>query len=803
MRFKYCRAAAVAMLVAIAAPLAAQDAGPKIDKALTQSLNAGCGTEQVIIRTKPGFRAGLSLSLKAHGDRVTAEHSGIEAVTAEMHCDDMATLAAFPEVLSISQDAIVNAHGISAPDNARTSRSRARGRQRSSIERPTRNQHSTSRDDDDDDEDRGRVNDRTSAGRPSKSEKAEHDKANSSQQALFDTLGVNGRQRPSRTPGGVMLGDVVVDNSSAGDRDDYDHHGNGFQATGVAIIDSGIQPSWDFGNRITHFYDFTSGRAVRAKPSDPYGHGTHVAGLIGGAFVGVAPEVRLVGLRVLNAYGQGRTSHVIKAIEYATANRARLGIRAINLSLGHPIYESAATDPLVQAVEHAVRAGLVVITTSGNVGINPATGEPGYTGILSPGNAPSALTVGAVNTAATRTRTDDRVTPYSSRGPSWYDAFPKPDVVAPGHNMLSVAAATSKLRKDHEKRGGWGNYMRLSGTSMAAGVTSGVVALMLQVNPHLTPNAVKMILEFTAIPVNDANGEPFDALTQGAGSVNASGAIRLALAIDATQPIGSKWLTVGMPFESTIGYQTYAWSQKMIWGAHRVIGNGVVDENRLAWANHIVWGEGTEDDNIVWGTGEDDNIVWGTAFDEGDNIVWGTNFIWSDAFDSEITWGAFYEDDNIVWGTSLVWGNRMVGIFEGDNIVWGTRDESDNIVWGTLTFRNIVWGTFYQDADNIVWGTFRFGEDDNIVWGTLRFGEEDNIVWGTLRFGEGDNIVWGTMKFGEADNIVWGTLRFSEADNIVWGTARAFDESDNIVWGTGVIVGDLVGGLTSTISGRR
>ena len=113
-------------------------------------------------------------------------------------------------------------------------------------------------------------------------------------------------------------------------------------------------------------------------PSDEYGHGTHVAGLIGssgassnGKFAGVAPGVKLLALRVLDRKGAGRTSDVIAALEFAVANKERFGIRIVNLSLGHPIYESAASDPLVQAVEAAVRAGLVVVTAAGNYGTNP------------------------------------------------------------------------------------------------------------------------------------------------------------------------------------------------------------------------------------------------------------------------------------------------------------------------------------------------------------------------------------------------------------------------------------------------
>ena len=93
----------------------------------------------------------------------------------------------------------------------------------------------------------------------------------------------------------------------------------------------------------------------------------------------------------------------------------------INLSLGHPVFESAATDPLAQAVEAAVRAGIVVVTSAGNYGLNPTTGEVGYAGVTSPGIAPSAITVGAADTAGTIRHGDDTIAPYSSRGPTWYD----------------------------------------------------------------------------------------------------------------------------------------------------------------------------------------------------------------------------------------------------------------------------------------------------------------------------------------------------------------------------------------------
>src|SRR5207249_4555484 len=128
-----------------------------------------------------------------------------------------------------------------------------------------------------------------------------------------------------------------------------------------------------------------------------FGHGTHIAGLIGSSGVlsnyelqGIAPDVHLVGLKVLDKNGEGRTSDVIAAVEFAIANKKKWHLHVINLSLGHPIFAPAKDDPLVRAVEKAVAAGLVVVTSAGNNGQNSVSGEEGYTGITSPGNAPSA-----------------------------------------------------------------------------------------------------------------------------------------------------------------------------------------------------------------------------------------------------------------------------------------------------------------------------------------------------------------------------------------------------------------------------
>lgn len=486
----------------------------------------------------------------------------------------------------------------------------------------------------------------------------------------------------------------------------------------VAVIDSGLAPLTDFQGRIVGFHDFSSGKnGVAVAPYDDYGHGTHVAGLIGSSgasssnrYAGVAPGVKFLALKVLDHRGAGHTSGVIRALEFAVANKDRYGIRIINLSLGHPIYESAATDPLVQAVEGAVRAGIIVVAAAGNCGTNATTGLVGYGGIASPGNAPSAITVGAANTNGTLTRADDRVAGYSSRGPSWYDGIAKPDILAPGQAMISSEVEGSTLALEYPSliiQSGASKYLSLNGSSMATGVVSGLVALMLEANqwgaymrwnalqetlrrnqrfdfvapPPLTPNAIKAMLQYSATPLADDAGVRYDALTQGTGLVNGLGAISLAFYADTQLGAGSFWLTTNVPPVTRFGDTDASWSESMIWGTRLVTGSSIVELNQSAWAHNIGWGTG-EMDNIVWGTvNDEDNIVWGTAFGMLE-VLWAGNAAWGD----NIVWGTADWADNIVWGTNLL------GFFDGDNIVWGTFSE-DNIVWGTLNDDNIVWGT--------------------------------------------------------------------------------------------------------------
>jgi serine protease AprX len=457
---------------------------------------------------------------------------------------------------------------------------------------------------------------------------------------------------------------------------------------GVAVIDSGIAYHDDLADaagpqRVDAFVDFVAGAAV---PYDTYGHGTHVAGIIAGnghdsdgRRTGIAPAARLIVLKALDSAGNGRVSDVVAAIEYAVAHKDELNIRVINLSIATPVYESYETDPLTIAARRAVDAGIVVVCAAGNNGVSPE-GFTRYGGITAPCNAPWVLTVGGSSHMGTTTRGDDTVAKSSSRGPTAINASAKPDVLAPSVGIESLSVPGSALYQSGTPYLLPGTvaspelpYQSMSGTSMAAPVVAGTVALMLQVNPQLTPNEVKAVVQYTA-EVNAYS----DPLTQGAGFLNATGAVQLA-----------KYLAA----PATTSYpNTTGWSKRLIWGNYLVKG-GRLTPDASAWATDVVWGA--------------------TALPSGAPVEWGVVCgNWS-CSNIEGPWRWTGSARNVVWGNvcggsdcSQPWSLTAVSAAsDGETVVWGTTDDGETVVWGTV-----------DNGETVVWGTSDTGE--TVVWGT-------------------------------------------------------------------------------------
>jgi serine protease AprX len=284
---------------------------------------------------------------------------------------------------------------------------------------------------------------------------------------------------------------------------------------GVAVIDTGVVQMQDLAKHVSYRVDFTP----EADGLDRYGHGTHMSGIIvgdgtssGGQYTGVAPGAHLLSVKVAGYDGATDVSVIIAALQWVVAHKLQFNIRVLNLSFGTDSRQPYSIDPLDFAVEQAWRSGIVVVAAAGNRGPDAGT-------IDKPADDPYVITVGAVDTKQTTTAADDTVAPFSAHGPT-QDGFNKPDVVAPGISIVSVRDPNSAVDQLHPAARVGDYYFKGTGTSQAAAMVSGIVALMLQRNPLLSPNQVKGILVRTATKLQNQPGS-------GAGEVNAGAAVNL------------------------------------------------------------------------------------------------------------------------------------------------------------------------------------------------------------------------------------------------------------------------------------
>jgi serine protease AprX len=285
------------------------------------------------------------------------------------------------------------------------------------------------------------------------------------------------------------------------------------QGVTVAVLDTGIDNLPDFSGRLIGGVDL----AGAGRPfADGYGHGTFVAGLIAGdgsssdgPYSGEAPGADLVSVKVAGASGSTHLSALISGLQWAVDHENADDIRVLNISLGFRPFTSTVLNPLDQAVEATWNSGITVVTSAGNAG--PSNGT-----ILSPGDDPLAITVGALDDLAGPTASADEMNNFSSVGPTAPDGWAKPDLAASGRSVLSVAAPGSTIYDENPSaRVGSANFVG-SGTSFSAAIASGAAALVLSANPGLTPDQVKARLLGNASP--GPVGNPF---VDGHGALNA------------------------------------------------------------------------------------------------------------------------------------------------------------------------------------------------------------------------------------------------------------------------------------------
>ena len=256
-------------------------------------------------------------------------------------------------------------------------------------------------------------------------------------------------------------------------------HGEGFFGKGstVAILDTGISMHPDFKNRILDFRDFVNGRS---SAYDDNGHGTHLAGIIGGSgvlgggrYMGIAPECQFVPLKVLDGMGNGNIESVVRAVDWILKNRGKYHIRFLNISIGMmPQTHLSEQRALVEAICALWENNICVVAASGNNG-------PDTSSVTVPGTIPELITVGSLDD-------NDRVLlggsmhmGYSGKGPTKHCVV-KPEILAPGTRVVSCSRQ--------------GGYVSKSGSSMATAVVTGGLAVMGEIYPQFTPSDMKLFL---------------------------------------------------------------------------------------------------------------------------------------------------------------------------------------------------------------------------------------------------------------------------------------------------------------------
>jgi serine protease AprX len=353
------------------------------------------------------------------------------------------------------------------------------------------------------------------------------------------------------------------------------------QGMSIAIVDSGILNTQDLNRRIAAKANFNSSTH---SSNDGYGHGTFVAGLVAGdgtqsqgTYMGIAPKSNVLNVRVSDDQGISLESDVVHGLQWVYDNKARYNIRVVNLSLNSTTVQSYNTSPLDAACEVLWFHGITVVVSAGN---------SGSLNIFAPANDPFVITVGATNDKGTVSLADDSVATYSAYGLT-ESGFSKPDLVAPGTNLVSLLPNNSRLTisQQHPANRVNGNYFRMSGTSMAAPLVSGAAALLLQSNPNLTPDQVKNRLKQTANH-NLLQWPGYNSLTAGAGYLDVYAAVHSNLGLSAN---------TNLP------------ASRLLWtGLHPVLWQSV-NWDSVNW-DSVNW------DSVNWDSVNWDSVNWSTDY---------------------------------------------------------------------------------------------------------------------------------------------------------------------------------------------
>ncbi len=346
----------------------------------------------------------------------------------------------------------------------------------------------------------------------------------------------------------------------------------------VAVVDSGILKNKDIDTRVIKSVNFNP---AYHNSADRYGHGTFVASVLAGngtksngGYVGIAPKASLLNVRVSDDNGASAESDVVASLQWILEHKSTFNIRVVNLSLNSSVAQSYLTSPLDAACEILWFNGIVVVASSGNTGVGA---------LYPPANDPFVITAGAVDDKGTPDLGDDTIASFSASGIT-ENGFSKPDLVAPGKNIVALLPENSKLTlgKNHPANRVDDLYFRMSGTSMSAPIVSGAVALLLQSEPYLTPDQVKYRLMASA----NKGWAGYNSAGAGAGYLDILAAIYAGTTENAnTGILVSSLLTTGPDrVNSSVSWNSVSWNS-VSWNS---VSWNSVSWNSVSW-NSVSW----------------------------------------------------------------------------------------------------------------------------------------------------------------------------------------------------------------------
>jgi serine protease AprX len=428
----------------------------------------------------------------------------------------------------------------------------------------------------------------------------------------------------------------------------------------VAVIDSGIVPVDGFKTpgKVVYGPDLTLEASTGAKNLDTYGHGTHMSSIIAGRdsattgsgsgdssnFVGMAPDARIVSIKVSDGKGQTDVSQAIAAIDWVVHNKNKngLNIRVLNMSFGTDGVQDYVLDPLAYAAEQAWHKGVVVVVAVGNEGFGTAK-------VNNPAYNPYLIAVGSNDAKGTATTADDVVSAFSNDG----DGTRNPDLVAPGDKVVALRSAGSYLDTTYPAARIGDRLFRGSGTSQSAAVVSGAAALLIQQRPTITPDQVKALLTGTAQPIPAAT-----AAQQGAGALD------LTKAKDAATP-----LDVKQKFKLSTGLGSLEAAR----GSVHVTVNG-----------RQVSGEidvrGKSFDVRTWAEGVRSGLNWNGMTWSG--MTW-SGMTWSGMTWSGMTWSG------MTW-SGMTWSGMTWSGMTWSGMTWSGMTWS-GMTWSGMTWSGMTW----------------------------------------------------------------------------------------------------------------